>query len=129
LNPVANTAITGGGDEIKISSNGDIYLTTSGGIVRMNSSGAMLNAYTSANTNGMLNNRPATFDFDAQGNLWILLGGQLYKMPIANSGAIKKYSFNSDLSNLSSISVLILSSSDTDILLAKTSGNAAIKIR
>jgi PKD repeat protein len=129
LNPVANTAITGGGDEIRIASNGEIYLTTSAGIVRMNSSGALLNAYTNANTGGLINGRPTTFDFDTQGNLWILLGGQVYKMPLSNSGAAKKYSFNSDLSNLSWISVLSLSSSDTDILLAKTSGDAAIKIR
>lgn len=128
LNPVANVAITGG-DEIKVASNGDIYLTTSKGIARTNSFGNLISIYTAANTGGLINERPATFDFDGQNNIWILLSGQLYKMPINNSSEIKKYSFNSDLSNLSWISVLNLSSTDSDILLSKTSGNAAIKIR
>jgi PKD repeat protein len=129
LNPVANTAITGGGNEIKIASNGEIYLTTSAGIVRTNSSGAPINNYVATTTNGLISGRPTTFDFDGQNNLWVLLSGQLYKLPLGNSNSTKKYSFNSDLSGISWISVLNLSSSDSDILLAKTSGNAAIKIR
>jgi hypothetical protein len=129
LNPVANTAITGGGNEIKIASNGEIYLTTSAGIVRTNSSGAPINNYVATTTNGLISGRPTTFDFDGQNNLWVLLSGQLYKLPLGNSNSTKRYSFNSDLSGISWISVLNLSSSDSDILLAKTSGNAAIKIR
>ena len=104
-------------------------MTTGTGILRVNSSGSTIANYNSGNTNGLLNGRPSTFDFDAQGNLWVVLSGELYKLPLANSGNIKKYSFNADLSSLASISVLSLSTSDTDILLAKTSGNAAIKIR
>ena len=129
LNPVSNTSITGGGDELRIVSNGEMYLTTSGGIVRTNSSGTTISSYNSGNTNGLISGRPSSFDFDAQGNLWVLLSGQLYKLPIANSGSTKKYSVNADLSNLSSLSVLNLSGSDSDILLSKTSGNAAIKIK
>ena len=129
LNTMANPAITGGGDNIKIASNGDIYLTTSTGIVRTNASGTLISSYTAANTNGLISGRPTTFDFDGENNLWVLLSGQLYKLPLSKSGETKKYSFNSDLSNLSWISVLNLSSTDSDILLSKTSGNAAIKIR
>ena len=129
LNPVANPAIAGGGDEIKIASNGEIYLTASTGIIRTNSLGSLISSYNGGNTNGLISARPSTFDFDGQGNLWVLLSGQLYKIPVANSGNTKKYSFNSDLSDISSVSILNLSASDSDILLAKTSGNAAIKIR
>jgi PKD repeat protein len=129
LNPVSNSSITGGGDDIQINSNGDIYVTSSAGIVRMNSSGGTVNNYISGNTGGLISGRPTAFDVDSQGNIWVLLGGQLYKVPIGNSVDTKKYSFNSDLSNISSISVLNLSGTDSDILLAKTSGDAAIKIR
>jgi PKD repeat protein len=129
LNPVANASIVGGGDEIQITSNGEIYVTSSVGIVRMNSSGGTINNYIAANTGGLISGRPTAFDFDSQGNMWVVLSGQLYKVPLANSVNTKNYSFNSDLSNISSISVLNLSGTDSDILLAKTSGNGAIKIR
>jgi hypothetical protein len=95
----------------------------------MNSSGNTVATYNSSTTNGLISGRPTAYDFDTQGNMWVLLSGQLYKVPLANSANTKKYSFNADLSNLSSISVLNLSGTDSDILLAKTSGNAAIKIR
>jgi len=129
LNPVSNTAITGGGDELKIAPNGDMYLTTSGGIVKTNNAGATVSSYTSANTNSLISGRPSAFDVDAQGNLWVVLSGQLYKVPVNNTAGTKRYSFNSDLSNLSSVSVLNLTGTDNDILLSKTSGNAAIKIK
>lgn len=129
LNPVINAAVAGGGDNVTVAANGEIYFSTSTGIVRINSSGTLLNSYTAANTNGFINGRATTFDLDSQNNLWVLLSGQLYKLPVNSSSNTKKYSFNSDLDNLSWISVLNLSSSDTDILLSKTSGNAAIKIR
>jgi PKD repeat protein len=129
LNPVSNSSITGGGDDIQINSNGDIYVTGSAGIVRMNSSGGTVNNYVSGNTVGLISGRPTAFDIDSQGNIWLILGGQLYKVPMGNSVDAKKYSFNSDLSNISSISVLNLSGTDSDILLAKTSGDAAIKIK
>jgi ligand-binding sensor domain-containing protein len=129
LNPVANVAILGGGDEIKIASNGEIYVTTATGIVRTNSTGTLISNYNAATTNGLIDARPKTFDFDAQNNLWVLLSGELYKLPIANSGNTKKYSFNSDLDNIAWTSVLNLSGTDSDILLAKTSRNAATKIR
>ena len=129
LNPVANAAITGGGDELKIASNGDMYMTTSVGIVKTNSLLSTVSSYTSSNTNGLISGRPSSFDFDAEGNLWVLLSGQLYKVPMSNSTNTKKYSFNADLSNLASLSVLDFSGTDSDILLSKTSGNAAIKIK
>ena len=129
LNPVSNTAIVGGGDELKIAPNGDMYMTTSVGIVKTNSLVSTVSSYTSSNTNGLISGRPSSFDFDAEGNLWVLLSGQLYKVPTNNSTNTKKYSFNADLSNLASISVLDFSGTDSDILLSKTSGNAAIKIK
>jgi PKD repeat protein len=129
LNPVANAAITGGGDELKIASNGDMYMTTSVGIVKTNSLLSTVSSYTSSNTNGLISGRPSSFDFDAEGNLWVLLSGQLYKVPMSNSTNTKKYSFNADLSNLASLSVLDFSGTDSDIFLSKTSGNAAIKIK
>jgi PKD repeat protein len=129
LNPVANAAITGGGDELKIASNGDMYMTTAAGIVKTNSLVSTVSSYTSSNTNGLISGRPSSFDFDAEGNLWVLLSGQLYKVPMSNSTNTKKYSFNADLSNLASLSVLDFSGTDSDILLSKTSGNAAIKIK
>ncbi|HWI92278.1 MAG TPA: PKD domain-containing protein [Flavisolibacter sp.] len=129
VNTVNTSGISNGSDDIKINSTGEIFVTSGTGILRVNSSGSTIANYNSGNTNGLLNGRPSTFDFDAQGNLWVVLSGELYKLSLANSGNIKKYSFNSDLSSLASISVLSLSTSDTDILLAKTSGNAAIKIR
>ena len=129
LNPVSNASITGGGDDLKIVSNGEMYITTSTGIVRTNSSATTISSYNSSNTNGLISGRPSSFDFDEEGNLWVLISGQLYKIPINNSGNTKRYSINSDLSNLSSISVLNFSGTDSDILLSKTSGNAAIKIK
>lgn len=128
INSVLNPAITGG-DEIRIASNGEIFVATSTGIVRANSSGSVINNYTAATTSGFINGRPTTFDFDEQSNLWILLSGQLYKLPINNSSDTKKYSYNADLGGLSWISVLNLTSSDSDIILSKTSGNVATKIR
>jgi PKD repeat protein len=129
INTVNTSGISNGADDIKINAAGEIYLTTGEGILRANSSGTTIINYNSSNTNGLINGRPSTFDFDAQGNLWVVLSGQLYKLPLANSSNTKKYSFNADLGSLSSVSVLNVSTSDTDILLAKTSGNAAIKIR
>jgi hypothetical protein len=123
------SGLLNGGDEIKIHPNGEIYFTTGTGIIRTNSSGSVISNYNSSTTNGMISGRPTVFDFDAEGNLWVLLSGKLYKVPIITSGNTKNYSFNADLTNLSSISVLTISGTDTDVLLAKSSGNAAIKIR
>lgn len=129
LNMVSNLSIPGGGDNIKISPSGEIVLTSSTGIIRINSWGGLISNYNAGNTNGMINSRPDEFDFDVKGNIWVVLSGQLFKLPVNNSSNTKNYSFNNDLSGITSISVLNLSSSDSDILLAKTSGNAAIKIR
>jgi len=129
INTINGAGISNGGDEIKIGPTGEIFIASGTGIVRTNSFGNVNGNYNRDNTGGLINGRPAAFDFGTGGNLWVLISGQLYKLPLSNSGGTKKYSFNSDLSNLSSIGVLNLSSSDTDILLAKNSGNAAIKIR
>jgi PKD repeat protein len=129
INKVNTSEILNGGDNLRISPTGEIYLATGTGILRLNSSGNTIKNYNSAATSGMINGRPLEFDFDEQGNLWVLLSGQLYKVPIANSNNTKKYSFNTDLSSLTSISALNFSNTDSDILLAKKSGNAAIKIR
>ncbi len=129
INMVNTSVNLNGGDDIKIAPNGELYLTTGTGVARMGSSGNLIGTYDRGNTNGLINSRPESFDFDTQGNLWIVSSGQLYKLPAGNSANTKKYSFNADLSNVSSVSVLNLSGSDADILLAKTSGDAAIKIK
>ena len=129
INTVNTSGITNGSDDIRLNASGEIFATTGTGILRANSSGNTISVYNSGNTNGFINGRPTSYDLDTQGNLWIALSGQLFKLPLNNSANTKKYSFNNDLSSLSSVSVLTLSTSDSDILLAKTSGNAAIKIR
>lgn len=129
INKITTSETLNGGDNLRISPTGEMYVTSGTGILRLNSSGNTIKNYNSASTNGMINGRPSEFDFDEQGNLWVLLSGQLYKVPIANGNNTKKYSFNTDLSSLTSISALNFSNTDSDILLAKNSGNAAIKIR
>jgi PKD repeat protein len=129
INIVATSGIVGGGDEMKVNDDGEIYLTTETGIIRTNSSGTLISNYNSSNTNGFISGRPTMFDFDKKGNLWVLLAGHLYKLAVSNSGSTKKYSFNADLDTISSISVVTIAGTDTDILLAKTSGHAAIKVR
>jgi len=120
--------IVNGSDDIKVYPNGDLFFTTGNGIVRTNSSGAFLANYSGNTTNGFIAGRPTVFDFDKD-NLWVIFSGRLFKLPIDNSGNTKKYSFNTDLDNLAWVSVLPLSNGTNNILLAKTSGNAAIKIR
>lgn len=126
---VSTNGIVNGSDDIKIDPNGDLFFTTGNGIVRANSAGAFLANYSGNTTQGFIAGRPSVFDFDDKGNLWVIFSGHLFKLPIENSGNTKKYSFNSDLDNLSWVSVLPLSNGTNNILLAKTSGNAAIKIR
>ena len=128
LNTLNGAAIHNGADEIKVHPNGEIYFTTNTGIVRLSSSGSFISSYTAANTNGLLSGAPRKFDFDNRGTIWAVYAGRLLKIPI-NGGASKNYSFTPDLLNVSSVSVLNLTDADTDILLAKTTGNGAIQIK
>jgi PKD repeat protein len=118
-----------GGDEIKIHPNGEIYFTIDGGMMRTNGSGNQMNVYNSSNTNGLLGGAPKTYAFDNEGNLWALYSGRLLKIPVNASSNAQNYSFTGDLGNLSSFDILNVTGTDNDIILAKTSGNAAIKIK
>jgi PKD repeat protein len=129
VNSVSVPGMIGGGDEIKVSPDGEVYFTTGSGIIRTDNAGNVIGNYGFFNTGGLIFGRPSTFDFDSKGNLWVLYSKHLYKLPVNDSGNTKKYSFNADLDDLASISVLRVTETDSDILLAKTSGNVAIKIR
>jgi len=128
LNTVNTSGISGGAGEISVAGNGDLYLTTGVGMIRANSSGTLLNSYNSSNTGGLLTSDPKRYELDKKNNLWAVHNGRLLKIP-ANGGSTKNYSFNSDLNTISGIELLFISGNDTDILLAKTSGNVATKVR
>ncbi len=129
LNAVSVPGINDGAYEIKVHPNGDIYFITGTGIIRINSGGSLLNHYNISNTNGLLVSAPKSFDFDEKNNLWVIQNGRLLRIPINSSVGAKNYSFNADLNNIAAIDVLLISGTDTDILMAKTSGNVATKIR
>src|SRR5215218_3428871 len=129
LNTVNTAGIAGGAGNIQVSANGEIYLSTGQGIVRVNSSGTFISSYTASNTNGLLTGAPKEFHFDGEGNIWVLYGGRLLKIPINTPANAKNYSYTADLNNISSFDVLNVTNSDKDILLAKTTGNAAIQIK
>ena len=129
LNTVNVNGITGGSELIKVHPGGDIYLTTGTGILRLNSSGALLNNYNLLTTGGVLTGEPADIDFDERGNIWALFQSKLLKIPAGNSSNAKNYSFNADLGSINGFDVFIVSGANTDILLAKTTGNAATRIK
>jgi hypothetical protein len=128
INTVNTSGISGGAGELMVAANGDLYFTTGTGMVRANSSGSFMNSYNSASTNGLLTNAAKRFELDKRNNLWVVHNNRLLKIPV-NGGASKNYSFNPDLNSITAIDLLSLPGNDTDILLAKTSGNVATKVR
>jgi hypothetical protein len=129
LNTVNVPGITGGAEELKVHPDGDIYFVSGTGIIRTNSTGSVLNNYNITNTGGLLVDDPRRFDFDNKNNLWVVHNNRLLKIPVAASTAAKNYSYNQDLSNIHDLYVLTISGADTDIIVTKTSGNVATKIR
>ncbi|MFL5740599.1 MAG: PKD domain-containing protein [Flavisolibacter sp.] len=129
VNTINLSSVQGGLDDIRVHPDGDLYFSTPAGMGRASSSGNLLNVYTSSNTNGLLTGPPSNFDFDSRGNLWVVQSGRLLKIPAANSTNAKNYSFTSDLSAVAWVGVLQISNTDNDIYLAKTSANAAVRIK
>ncbi|HEU4610301.1 MAG TPA: hypothetical protein VFS31_19410, partial [Chitinophagaceae bacterium] len=97
--------------------------------VRVSDNGRFIANYTALTTGGLLRGAPTTFSFDNEGNMWVVYEERLLKIPINTSGNAKNYSFTADLNNISSATVLPLTETDSDILLAKTTGNVAIQIK
>ena len=129
LNTVNMSQITSGADDIKIHPNGDLYITTSSGFIRANTTGSYISSFNSSNTNGLLSTAPQSLAFDNEENIWVLQSGRLLKIPVMASTAAKNYSFTPDLTNISSVDVLNVNGTDNDLLLSKTSGNVAIRIK
>jgi len=121
--------IAGGAEDIRVHPDGDLYVITGNGFIRVNTTGTYLGSFSTTNTNGLLSSAPQSLSFDNEGNIWALQGGRLLKIPVNSPAASKNYSFTSDLSNISSIDVLNISGNDNDLLLSKTSGNVAIRIK
>ena len=119
----------GGGNHIQVHPNGEILFAVSTGVIRINSSGTVLTNYSALNTGGLLTGAPSDYEFDEKGNLWAIQGGRLLKIPLATPANAKNYSFTSELNNPTSLDLFVVSGTDTDIMLAKTSGNAAVRIR
>lgn len=124
-----NLSIDNGADEIQVDRSGDIYFTTSTGLVRANSAGVVVNTYTSSNTGGLLSGAPKEFHVDTEGNIWVVLAGRLLKIPVNASSSAKNYSFTSELNGISSIDILTVTDNDNDILITKSTGHAAIQIK
>jgi hypothetical protein len=121
--------IISGSDLVKIHPNGDIFLTTGTGLLRAGNNGSLLNNYNLLNTGGLLGGPPVDMDFDERGNVWVLYQSHLIRIPINSASSAKNYSFNSDLGNISGFDVFTVSGQNTDILLAKSSGNVATRIK
>jgi PKD repeat protein len=120
--------ITGGADNLKVAANGDLYFSMGSGIVRTNSSGKVLNVYTSQTTGGLLSGTPSDFVIDNEGVLWVVYSGQLIKIPFSGGSSVN-YSVSQQLKNISSLDIIKVSGSDNDILLAKTTSNGAVQVK
>jgi hypothetical protein len=120
--------MSNGASDIQVQPNGDIFFTTVSGIMRVNSSGTVLGNYNATNTGGLLAGPPRVFKLDGSGNIWAIHVGRLLKIPL-NGGATLNYSIIPGLANPSSLDILKLSATDNDIILSKTSGDAAIQIK
>lgn len=129
LNTVLTSGIVGGSDQLQVHVNGDLFLSTGTGIIRTNSSGVFVTSYSALTTGGLLTGNPGSYDFDTEGNMWVLYQGRLLKVPLSSSTATKNYSYTSDLTGLSAISVLTNSSQDNDLVVIKTTGNAVFQIK
>jgi len=129
LNSVDGTGILNGGDAIKVHATGDLFVATETGIIRTNGVGSPITNYNALSTGAVLSGAPTTFDFDNEGNLWVVRAGKLIKIPINNAAAAKSYSINSDLNAISYLSVLNVAGADNDIMISKTTTNGAIQIK
>jgi PKD repeat protein len=128
INTVDVNGMSNGASDIQVQPNGDIFFTTVSGIMRVNSSGTVLGNYNATNTGGLLAGPPRVFKLDGSGNIWAIHVGRLLKIPL-NGGATLNYSIIPGLANPSSLDILKLSGTDNDIILSKTSGDAAIQIK
>jgi len=129
LNSVVLSGIVTEADELKVHPNGDLFLAVSGGLVRTSATGSLLNHYNAATTSMALGGQPSRFDFDSEGNVWAVQAGKIIKVPIANPAGSKNYSINSDLSNISNLAVLTVTSNNNDLIIAKTAANGAIQVK
>jgi|GEM_PF-2047296 len=121
-------AITDGADDLRVHPNGDLYFTTTTGMVRTSSTGAVLNTYTAISTVGVLTGKPSAFDFDNEGNLWVLQSGKLIRIRVATPADAKNYSINADLSTIAALAVLNVANTNNDLFLAKTVNHGAIQV-
>ncbi len=128
INKVDINGMSNGAMDIQVQPNGEIFFSTISGIMRVNSSGTVLGNYNASNTGGLLAGPPKAFVIDGSGNLWAIHAGRLLKIPL-NGGTTLNYSVIPGLSNPSSLDILKLSATDNDIIISKTTGNAAIRIK
>ncbi|MES2880700.1 MAG: PKD domain-containing protein [Bacteroidota bacterium] len=127
---VTTAGITSGGaGDIKTGPDGNLFFTVNSGITSTDGQGVFLKNYNTASTSGLLAGPPADFSFDNEGNLWVVYGDSVLKIPIANSAAAKNYSYTAELNNVSSADVLNVAGSDNDIIITKTTGNAVVQIK
>jgi PKD repeat protein len=129
LNTINLSQIAGGAEEVVIHPDGNLYVITGNGFIKVNTTGTYLGSYSAANTGGLLSSAPQTLKFDNEGNIWVVQAGRLLKIPINSPSASKNYSFTPELTSISSVDVLNVSGTDNDLLLSKTSGNVAIRIK
>jgi hypothetical protein len=128
FNTVNTAGISGGADNLVVASNGDLFFSTGNGIVRTSSSGNLITNYNSSNTGGLLTGSPTAFDLDSEGFIWALQNNRLLRIPIAG-GTTVNYSQNATLTSLNDLSVLQLSSTDHDLILTKSTGNAVLHVK
>jgi ligand-binding sensor domain-containing protein len=129
LNAVDGTGILNGANLIKVHPNGELFVATETGIIRTNSTGGPIANYNALTTGTALSGEPKTFDFDNEGNLWVLVNGRLVKVPLSTPANAKNYGVVPALNGISSLSVLNVAGTDNDIIISKTANNGAIRIK
>jgi PKD repeat protein len=128
IKSVAVNGMSNGATDIKVQPNGEIFFSTVSGIMRVNNTGTVLGNFNASNTGGLLAGSPKDFVLDGSGNIWAIHVGRLLKIPL-NGGVTQNYSITPGLTNPSSLDILKLSATDNDIILSKTTGDAAIQIK
>jgi sugar lactone lactonase YvrE len=129
ITSVTNAGIIGGADNISVAGDGSLFFTSAQSIISTNSYGVFIRSYNIATTGGLLTGNPDDYSLDNEGNIWVVQGGRLIKIPVQNPGASRNYSYNSTLNGFSSLDIIQISGTDNDIFLTKTTGNAAIHIK
>jgi sugar lactone lactonase YvrE len=129
ITSVTNAGIIGGADNISVAGDGSLFFTSAQSIISANSNGVFIRSYNIATTGGLLTGNPDDYSLDNEGNIWVVQGGRLIKIPVQNPGASRNYSYNSTLNGFSSLDIIQISGTDNDIFLTKTTGNAAIHIK